>query len=62
MNNNLDTNNKIVLDLHDKSDSVLLVSESSIKVKILMEKMKYAFSTEGFKELKSSISNIANLY
>ncbi|CCQ49518.1 KGK domain-containing protein [Crocosphaera watsonii] len=62
MNDNLDTNNKIVLDLHDKSDSVLLVSESSIKVKILMEKMKYAFSTEGFKELKSSISNIANLY
>ena len=61
MSNNLDTNQKIVLDLDNKSDSVLLVDESSIKVKILMEKMKYAFLTDGFNSLRSSISRIANL-
>ena len=42
-----DRNNTIVLDLDNKSDSILLIQESSVKVKILIEKMRYAFSTEG---------------
>ncbi|WP_107669230.1 KGK domain-containing protein [Cyanothece sp. BG0011] len=61
MNNNPNTNNKIVLDLENKPDSVLLYGDSSVKVNILINKMISAFSTEGYKHLMSLISQIARI-
>lgn len=61
MNNNLEPNNKIVLDLDNKSDSVLFIRESSVKIEVFVRKMKHFLSTEGFKDLFSMIPSIANL-
>lgn len=62
MNNNSDTNHKIILDLQNKSDSILLIGESSVKVEILIKKMIHAFSNDGFNRLMSLMSGIANLW